>query len=116
MKYYSRIRKKELKIELKRVIPILKEKYKPGKIILFGSAAKGKPSRWSDLDIAIIKKTDQKFFDRILEVTRLVQPRRAIDFIVYTPDEIKAMRQNKNYFLNEIIKGKIIYEEGRKKY
>lgn len=98
--------------ELKRITRVLKKKYKPEKIILFGSAAAGRVKRWSDLDIAVIKNTQKRFYDRIGEVLMLADPHEAVDFIVYTPQEFKDM-QSYSWFVNEEIvkKGKVVYEK-----
>lgn len=42
--------------EIKKIVKILKEKYKPEKIILFGSFASGRPKENSEVDLAVIKK------------------------------------------------------------
>lgn len=101
-----------LNLELKRITQVLKTKYKPEKIILFGSAASGQVKQWSDLDIAVIKNTQKRFYDRIGEVLKLANPSEAVDFIVYTPQEFRDM-QSYSWFVNEEIvkKGKIVYEK-----
>ena len=40
-----------------RVIETIAERYRPQKIILFGSYASGNPGRASDLDLFVIKET-----------------------------------------------------------
>lgn len=49
------------------ILPIIIKKYKPEKIILFGSLATGKVHEWSDIDLAIIKETPLNYFERLLE-------------------------------------------------
>ena len=49
--------KEALEKELHRIVATLIEKYKPEKIILFGSLATSKIHEWSDIDILIIKET-----------------------------------------------------------
>ena len=48
-------RKEALEKELHGIVATLVEKYKPEKIILFGSLATGKMHEWSDIDLLIIK-------------------------------------------------------------
>lgn len=106
-------RKKELKQELDRIVKILVERYKPEKIILFGSLVSGKIHEWSDIDLAIVKNTRKRFIDRGYEVALLTDPEIAIDFFVYTPEEFKEMQKN-NYFIKEemVKKGEVLYETG----
>lgn len=102
---------KQPKSYLPQVVEEIKKKYRPEKIILFGSAATGKIRKWSDADLVIIKKTKKRFYDRIEEVSSLVEHKIPLDFLVYTPDEFQAMSKW-NYFIQKEIlaKGKILYE------
>lgn len=71
-------RKQILKNELKNIVAILKREYKPKKIILFGSFAKGKVNRWSDLDLVIVQNTIQRYIERLKEVALLTKPNNEI--------------------------------------
>jgi len=88
------------------------ENYEPEKIILFGSVARGETNRDSDIDLFIVKKTNETRRHRGLEVGKLFLPRDfSLDVIVYTPEEVKDSYQN-NFFIREIIdNGKIIYQK-----
>ncbi|MBI3343044.1 nucleotidyltransferase domain-containing protein [Candidatus Gottesmanbacteria bacterium] len=107
-------RKARLQEELNRILPIIQKQYQPERIILFGSLVAGTVGPWSDLDLAIIKRTRRRFLDRILDVTNLVGAGPAADFFVYTPEEFIAMAKD-NYFVREeiITKGKILYEKNQ---
>ena len=85
--------------------------YKPEKIILFGSYAWGKPHKDSDLDFFIIKKTSDPMLKRSMDVDRLFFPREfAMDFLVYTPKQIKERKQMGDSFIIDILdKGKLLY-------
>lgn len=101
----------KLKTEVKRVVGLLRRTYKPEKIILFGSLANGTAKKWSDADLLIVKKTNKRFLDRIGEVLKLCRPKEAIDFLVYTPAELKKMSIEEPFVRDEIIgKGKVLYE------
>ncbi len=103
--------KKNLYQELNRVVDRIKINYRPEKIILFGSLAVGVPCQTSDIDLAIIKKTKKRFLDRNLEVALIADPLEAFDFLVYTPKEWQEMQKKNNYFIQEINKGKVLYEK-----
>lgn len=99
--------------QLERVVKTLVREYKPEKVILFGSAAAGKIHEDSDADLAVIKKTRKRFYDRIGEVYTLVPRGIPLDIIVYTPEEFEQMRREKyGYFVREEIleKGRVMYE------
>lgn len=106
------LRKKRLQEELDRILPIIQTHYQPERIILFGSLATDTVGPWSDLDIAIVKKTEKRFLDRLLDVALLVHSRIATDVVVYTPEEFGEMTRD-NYFVREEIveKGKVMYDK-----
>ena len=109
------IRKRAVKLdsELNRWTEILKNDYSAQKIIIFGSFANGKISRWSDIDLVIIKDTEKSFLDRIKEVFLLLHPQVGVDILVYTPQEFKSLSARRIFFQKEInAKGITIYERG----
>jgi len=96
--------------KLQLIISQLKP-YDPQKIILFGSRAKGTANEESDWDIAIVKDTDKPFTDRIVEASRMVDTDEAIDFFVFTQNEIEKYKDI-NLVVNAIAtQGKIVYEK-----
>jgi predicted nucleotidyltransferase len=87
------------------------KKYKPEKIILFGSAARGEISADSDADFLIVKKhTPHYGADRIRELSRLIDRDIAVDFLVYRTDELEKRLSMGDPFLKGVIKeGKVLY-------
>ena len=108
-------RQELLKAELSRIVRVLKERYQPEKIVLFGSFANGKLHEWSDIDLAVIKDTKEHFIDRLHTVSSLTKPSVGVNFIVYTPEEAQDMIDRNHYFfVDEILKkGKILYERAK---
>ncbi len=107
---YNKMRKLLLREELKKDLNILKEKYHPYKVILFGSLNSGKVNEWSDIDLLIIKETDKPFFERMKEIYLLLEPKVGMDILVYTPKEYGYMKE-RVFFKNEVLqKGKVLYE------
>lgn len=100
-----------LEAELARYVELLREHYHPEQIILFGSLAEGTIHEWSDIDLLIVKDTDQRYLDRIREVLLLLHPRLGVDIVVYTPREFATMKESNLMVQEEIIaKGKVLYE------
>lgn len=86
-------------------------KYKPEKIILFGSAAQDEAKEVNDIDLLIIKK-DVPYYgaDRIRELYHLIETDIAVDFLIYTPEEFERRLILGDPFVKEIInKGKVLY-------
>jgi predicted nucleotidyltransferase len=87
------------------------EKYKPEKIILFGSAARGDAVPGSDADFLIIKSDTPSFSaDRIMEVSSMIERDVPVDFLVYRPEEFKKRISLGDPFIGMVLKeGKILY-------
>ena len=105
-------RKLQLQNELNRILPIIRDQYQPEKVIAYGSYARGTTHEWSDLDIAIVKKTNRKFLDRLQDVMMLTQSKIATEFVVYTPEEFQEMARNNYFIREEILKnGTLLYDK-----
>jgi predicted nucleotidyltransferase len=103
-----------LERELTRWLGLLRRRYDPDRIILFGSLAQGQVWDWSDVDLVIDKQTALPFLDRIDEVLRLLEPRVGLDVLVYTPEEFDRLSRQRPFFREEILaKGKTLYERNR---
>jgi predicted nucleotidyltransferase len=97
--------------EVGSIVKQLVTKYKPLKIILFGSAAQEKSRDVNDLDFLIIKE-DVPFYgiDRIRELDGLIERRVATDMIVYRPDELEERVRLGDPFVQCVLEeGKVLY-------
>ncbi|MFA4966943.1 MAG: nucleotidyltransferase domain-containing protein [Candidatus Margulisiibacteriota bacterium] len=89
------------------------EKYKPQKIILFGSAASGKFKPDSDLDFLIVKDNVPYLGrDRNRELNKLIERNTPADFLIYKSSEFEKYFNLGDPFLKAIVRdGRIIYEQ-----
>ena len=102
---------KALRNEADRITKLLVKKYKPEKVVLFGSVARNEDTNNSDLDIFIIKKTKKGFFDRLAEIEGIVKTDYPLDIIVMTPPELDKAIREKRVFIQQVFKyGKILYD------
>ena len=86
--------------------------YEAEKVIPFGSAARGETDEFSDIDLIVIKETEKRFFQRLLEVTAFLPRDVAIDVLVYTPGEVEAMVKAGNPFIQQALEdGQVLYEK-----
>jgi len=103
----------KIRTEIEKIVRQVVAAYQPEKIILFGSYAYGVPDTDSDLDLLIIKKTSERFINRLTNVRKIVSdPNRSIPFepIVLTPDEVEQRLAIGDQFIEEIItKGEVLY-------
>jgi predicted nucleotidyltransferase len=86
------------------------QKYKPHKIILFGSAVRGTFGADSDLDFFIIKDDPRPGGERIRDVSGMFTHTVATDILVYTPAEVEQSLKWGDPFIKNILShGKVIY-------
>jgi len=97
--------------EIDRITAQIIEKYRPEKIILFGSAARGNFDADSDADFLIMKKETPLYgADRIRELSRMIERNIAVDLLVYRPEEFEKRLKMGDPFLKSILKdGKVLY-------
>lgn len=102
--------KKYFTLELNKIVAQIKAKYRPEKIILYGSVAQGKATAQSDIDLLIIKKTKRRFIDRIGDVLLSCEYDVPLEPLVYTPEEIARCVKLGDFFIKDILRnGKVLY-------
>ena len=77
--------------------------YKPEAVIFFGSFARNESDELSDIDLVIIKDTQEDFFSRIRSVLRILDLKTAIDVLVYTPGEFQSMKSQGNALIETLL-------------
>ena len=100
--------------EIKKITDQIVKKYKPEKIILFGSYAWGKPTEDSDVDLFIVKKSGKRRIDRGRELRKMLfgNDFPAMDVLIYTPKELEKRISMEDFFIKEILsKGKVFYDK-----
>ena len=101
---------------LDEITDLIVREVKPRKIILFGSHARGTARPDSDLDFLVVE--DGPFNaqrSRRAEMTRLwnilFDYMVPIDFLVFTPEEIKKWGSSRNHVIAHALKeGRVLYE------
>jgi predicted nucleotidyltransferase len=93
------------------VVRQIAEKFRPQKIILFGSYARGKPRPESDVDLLVVMDTPMKESQQSLEIRRHLGVMFGLDLVVYTPKRLKERLEMGDWFLRDILKeGRVVYE------
>lgn len=88
------------------------ERFRPEKIILFGSFAYGTPHADSDVDILVVMSARNRH-DQAVKIRSAVPRPFAMDLIVRTPQDLKRRLAHRDMFHTEIVtKGKVLYEAG----
>jgi len=104
--------KRNFQAEIKRITDQIISNYRPQKIILFGSVARGEFNEDSDLDMLIVKNTSKRRVDRIKEVLFAVDYNLPFEPLVYTPREIEERKKlGDNFILEVLSQGRVLYEQ-----
>ncbi len=94
-----------------RLEPLFRERKEILKGIIFGSFARGKQSRKSDIDLMLVVRTDKRFFDRYEGIKEIYEKLKEyqIDVLIYTPEEIESMA-HRRFIQSALSEGVVIYE------
>ena len=87
-------------------------KYGIRKAILFGSFARGRQTRRSDIDLILIQETDKRYLDRfdgILSDLHQSLRGRDIEVFIYTPNEFTGI-SDRRFIRRALAEGQVIYE------
>lgn len=95
-----------------RLAPVLR-RHKVLKAVLFGSVARGEPSRHSDVDLIIVQCTDKRFLDRyegLLYELGTAIPEAPVEALIYTPEELDDLARSRRFIARALEEGQVIYE------
>ncbi len=93
------------------VVRQIVEKFRPHKIILFGSYARGDFSSESDVDLLVIMETSIKPIRQEIEICRQIEYHFGLDVSVHTPKTLEERINLGDSFIKDILKeGKVLYE------
>jgi predicted nucleotidyltransferase len=87
------------------------KRFKPEKIILFGSYAYGTPHQDSDVDLLVIMPARNEI-DQSIKIRWAVPAPFPMDLLVRTPKNLEWRLKEGDWFLREVIsQGKVLYEK-----
>ena len=94
------------------IVEKIVDHFHPRRIVLFGSRARGENDPESDLDLFVELDTDLTPPERQRALSRLFGLRNwAMDLVVYTPEEVKRLKDVVGTLLYTIEReGKVLYE------
>ena len=87
------------------------ERFRPDRIVLFGSYASGNPNADSDVDLLVIVPFEGKPWRTAATIREQVPAHFPMDLLVRTPDQIGARLALGDTFLEGVLQaGKTLYE------
>lgn len=96
---------------IRRYAREIAERFRPDRIILFGSYASGTSTPDSDVDLLVIMPTRNQL-EQAVRIDEAIEDRGfALDLIVRTPKTLKTRLRCGDYFLQDIVaRGQVLYE------
>lgn len=87
------------------------EKFRPQKVILFGSYAYGTPTYDSDIDLLVIMPYVGSNHEQAVAIRRNLDAEMPVDLLVRSPEQVRERIEMADFFMREIIdQGKVLYE------
>ena len=102
----------ELMCALDEMVRRIVERFRPDRIILFGSHAKGNPTDDSDIDILVVMPVEGSRRRKANEIDLALADRRVpLDVIVVTPEQFERQRDVIGTVVRQAVReGKTVYE------
>ncbi len=86
-------------------------RFKPEKLILFGSYAYGRPTADSDVDLLVVIAHDPRCGRKSVEIRQAVRAAFPLDLIVRHPRVVRQRLKRGDGFLEEVTsKGRVLFE------
>ena len=95
--------------DLESLVAQLRQMPAVRKVILFGSFARGRRDLFTDLDLLVVMDSSLDFVTRGVDLARRLRAGVALDLLVYTPQEMEAMR-DRPFMRHALATGKVLYE------
>ena len=97
--------------DIKRVCAQIARRFRPQRIILFGSYAYGEPTPDSDVDLLIIMPLEGRATEKAIEISSSLEHRFPIDLVVRSPEDVHQRLMWNDFFLREVTEqGVVMYD------
>lgn len=97
--------------QIHQVSDEIARRFRPERIILFGSYAYGTPTEDSDVDLLVVLPFEGRTAKQAHAIRSAVYAGFAMDLIPITPDRLKYRLEIEDFFLREVVeKGQVLYE------
>lgn len=96
---------------IQKICKQIVERFRPQKVILFGSYAWGTPNYHSDIDLLVVMPYEGNELEKMAEVRGELDSDMPLDVLVKTPTQIKNRIAIDDYFVREIVeRGTVLYD------
>jgi predicted nucleotidyltransferase len=96
---------------IREIVQQIVERFRPQKVILFGSYAQGKPTQDSDVDLLVVMETNEQSLHAAARISAAIDHPFPLDILVFRPSDLQASLERKGVFATEIMaKGIVLHE------
>jgi predicted nucleotidyltransferase len=97
--------------DIREIVRQIVQRFRPQKVILFGSYAQGKPTLDSDVDLLVVMETSEQSLHAAARISAAIDHLFPLDILVFRPSELKASLERKGVFATEVMaKGIVLHE------
>ena len=93
---------------IESIAGVIKTKFNPEKIILFGSYAYGTPKDESDIDLLVIMNTTLPVREQAYLIRRELSNKIPMDIIVRTPSQVEQRFRMGDFFMKKIVQSGVL--------
>lgn len=91
------------------------QEFRPERVVLFGSHARGSPMDDSDVDLLVVLPFKGDRVKQSVAIRMKLRPRFPVDLLVYTPEKVRSRLKMGDEFMLEVLeKGKVLYQADRR--
>ncbi len=94
---------------IEKIVDQIVQRFRPQKIILFGSLARGTPTEDSDVDLLVVMETEESPLHTAAQIAASIDHPFPIDILVRTPSKWEASLKRGGVFPTEVV---VLYEAG----
>jgi predicted nucleotidyltransferase len=99
------------KTEIRRYVKAVAERFRPQKVVLFGSSTTAQPPRGSDVDLLVVMPHRGPAALQAARIRQEVPAGFALDLMVRSPEKIKERLALGDSFLRDVFRdGEVLYE------
>jgi predicted nucleotidyltransferase len=97
--------------DIREIVQQIVERFRPQKVILFGSYAEGQATPDSDVDLLVVMETSEQALHAAARISAAIDHPFPLDILVFRPAELKASLERKGVFATEVMaKGLVLHE------
>ena len=97
--------------QIRRFVGRLAREFRPQRIVLFGSHARGQARKNSDVDLLVVLPFRGRSARKSADIQMRLRPTFPLDLLVRTPAQIRRRLAQGDSFLREVMeKGRILHE------